>query len=119
MRRWFQVRTLVASFLCAALWLSLLTRAARAQSIPVIDSAVVNHTNSTMTITGVNFGLRPAVTLGGVSLTAKTDTSTQIVVAFPAASPPSGFIPGTYFLEVTFSNGTIFVFAVSLGTAGP
>ena len=101
---------LLALFQCAS---------SHAQGIPIITSASVNYSNNTITIGGVNFGTSPTVTLGGVTLTAAHGSSTQITANFPAASPASGFTPGTYFLSASFSNHFIAVFAVALGTTGP
>jgi len=92
---------------------------AQAQVIPVISSAAVNYGNNTLTLAGTGFGSSPTIKLGSVTLTAETATATQIVAAFPSTSPPGSFIPGTYFLDVSFSNHLISVFAVAMGAAGP
>jgi len=89
------------------------------QSFPSINSAVVDYGNNTITITGTNFGSGPLVTLGGVTLSVLQTTSTQIAATFPSASPPSGFTPGTYLLNVTFSPQGFAVFVVALGAVGP
>jgi collagen triple helix repeat protein/IPT/TIG domain-containing protein len=99
-----------------------LSSLARAQSFPIINSAVVDYGNKTITIVGTNFELDPVVTLGGVTLAVQTATSTQVVATFPSASPPSGFTPGTYSLNLSFSpegNEDSAVFAVALGAVGP
>ncbi len=102
-----------AGFTCAG------AQALASPGTPIITSAVVNYTNKTLTIAGTSFGTGATVALGSVTLTVQTATATQIVAGFPAASPPSGFTPGTYFLDVSFNRGGIAVFAVALGTAGP
>jgi hypothetical protein len=88
-------------------------------SFPIINSAVVDYGNKTITISGANFGLGPVITLGGVTLAVQTATSTQLVANFPAASPPSGFTPGTYFLKVKFNSDDPAFFVVALGAVGP
>lgn len=94
--------------------------AAQAQSgSPVVMSGVIDYGNKTITISGANFGSSPTIKLGGVTLTAQTTTPTKVVASFPAASPPSHFTPGTYFLSIIFSNGRIAVFAVAMGAVGP
>jgi hypothetical protein len=115
-RRW--IRSLVPAF--ALLGLAQAgSQSARAQLIPIINSTTVNYGNNTLTVSGTGFGLSPTIKLGSVTLTAQTATATQIVAAFPTASPPSGFLPGTYFLNITFSNRLIAIFTVAIGTAGP
>jgi hypothetical protein len=101
------------------LLLGLTASAAHAQFVPIINSAVVDYTKKTITLTGTSFGLSPAVNFDAMALTVQTATTTQIVAAFPAASPPSSFTPGTYFLYVKFSNYTVAVFTVDLGAVGP
>lgn len=88
-------------------------------SFPIINSAVVDYGSNTITITGTNFGSGPVVTLGGVALTVQQTSSTQIAATFPSASPPSGFTPGTYFLNVTFDPQGFAIFFVALGAVGP
>jgi hypothetical protein len=103
--------------------LSLLTHAApsaHAQSgSPMITSAVVDYGNRTLSINGTNFGASPAIRLGNVTLAVQAATATRIVAAFPAASPPADFTPGTYVLSVTFGNNRTVVFTVALGAVGP
>src|SRR6266849_3823631 len=115
---WRWIRSLVPAF--ALLGLAQAgSQSARAQLIPIINSTTVNYGNNTLTIAGTGFGLSPTIKLGSVTLTAQTATATQIVAAFPTASPPSGFLPGTYFLNITFSNRLIAIFTLAIGTAGP
>jgi hypothetical protein len=87
--------------------------------IPIINSATVNYLNGTITISGVNFGTTPVVKLGTTTLTVQgAPTATQIVATF--TSPPlSSFAAGTYFLNVTFKNGTLAIFTLALGAIGP
>jgi hypothetical protein len=92
---------------------------ARADGIPLINSAVVDYTVKTLTISGTGFGASPAITLGTVPLGRQSATSTQIVATFPSQSPPSAFAPGDYFLKVTFSSTSLAIFTVTLGAVGP
>src|ERR1700747_2898485 len=80
------------------LLVGLMASAAHAQFLPEINSAVVNYTSKTITLTGTKFGLGPMVNFDAMPLNVQTATATQIVAAFPSASPPSNFTPGTYFL---------------------
>jgi hypothetical protein len=113
------LRKFILEVLHSLLVSGLLTSAAQAQSFPLINSATIDYTTKTITIAGTNFGSSPAVTFDAMALTVQTATNTQIVAAFPSASPPSSFTPGTYFLNIRFSNGRIAVFAVALGAVGP
>jgi hypothetical protein len=100
--------------------LALLSTAGHAQiGLPVISSAVVDYSRNTLTVSGTNFGSSPKVTLGGVTLTAQTATATRIVANFPSTALPSSFIPGTYFLQITYSSGFFSIFTVGLGANGP
>jgi len=92
---------------------------ARADGIPLINSAVVDYGAKTLTISGTAFGASPTITLGTVALGRQSATPTQIVATFPAASPPSAFAPGDYFLKLIFSNGSLAIFTVTLGAVGP
>jgi hypothetical protein len=99
-------------FLCAFSTISV----AYADGFPVVSKALVDSTNKTLTLVGVNFGPNPVVKLGGQSFTPQSSSATQIVVA---NFPPAGFTPGTYFGQVTFSNYFLAVFDVALGAIGP
>jgi len=57
--------------------------------------------------------------LGAVLLVRQSATPTQVVATFPASSPQSGFAPGDYFVKVTFLNGSLAIFAATLGAVGP
>ncbi len=72
---------------------------AQAAGLPLITSATVDYTHSTLTITGQNFGSSPAVTLDNLSFTTVSAVSNQnqIVANFPSGQPASSFTPGTYF----------------------
>lgn len=91
----------------------------RANAIPLINAATVNYTNNTLTLLGTGFGTSPKVTLGTAVLTVQSASSTRIVAAFPADSPPATFSPGSYFLTVTSNNQIPAIFDVALGTVGP
>ncbi len=100
--------------------LALLSTAGHAQiGLPVISSAVVDYGHNTLTVSGTNFGSSPKVMLGGVTLTAQSATATKIVATFPSTALPSSFVPGTYFLQITYSNGFFSIFTVDLGANGP
>jgi len=90
-----------------------------ARSSPSIASAIVDYAHSTLTASGSNFGLHPKVRLGNVTLTVQSATSTEIVAAFPSASPLSSFVPGTYVLNIAFPKGSRKGFPVALGATGP
>lgn len=86
----------------------------------VINNVVVDYVHGTLTISGINFGANPKVTLtGNVVLTVQSATGTQIVAAFPSTELPSSFAPGTYFLIVGFRDRFPALFSVSLGAVGP
>jgi Protein of unknown function (DUF1566)/Collagen triple helix repeat (20 copies) len=90
----------------------------QAAGLPEIISATVDYTHKTLTITGQNFGSSPAVTLDSMTFPTMSAASKQIVADFPNASPPSAFMPGTYFLTVTFRNQFPTIFAVDIGANG-
>ena len=90
-----------------------------ANALAIIDSAAVDYTAKTLTIAGSGFGAAPKVTVGTVNLTVSSASATKIVAAFPAASPPSGFTPGSYLLTITFNSGIPAVSVVGLGAVGP
>lgn len=100
---------------------------AGAKTFPLIDSAVVDYANNTLTFSGSNFGPGPVVTLGSVALGVRTSSATRIVATFPTASPPSSFAPGSYVLRVRFSENrreddereNLTFFDVTLGAVGP
>jgi hypothetical protein len=99
--------------------LGLLSSMAQAAGLPLVISATVDYTHNTLTISGQNFGSNPAVTLDSMAFPAQIpSSSSQIVANFPAAKTPSSFIPGTYFLTVTFKNQLPTVFAVDIGASG-
>ena len=105
--------------------LGLLSFAVRAAGLPLVISATVDYTHSTLTISGQNFGSSPAVTLDSLSFPTQSSASSQIVANFPSGNAPSSFTPGTYFLTVTFKNQLPTIFGVDIGangapgTAGP
>src|ERR1700730_15380299 len=91
-----------------------------AQNAPVVDSAVVNCTANTLTITGSGFSTGPTVTVGTVALTTSSSSSTQIIATFPASSPPCQFTPGDYLLQVTAAaGGPPAQGIVTMGAVGP
>lgn len=91
----------------------------QAAGLPLVISATVSYTQNTLTITGQNFGSNPTVTLDSLTFPTQSTASSQIVADFPNSSPPSSFMPGTYFLTVTFKNQLPSVFAVDIGANGP
>jgi len=82
---------------------------------PIVYGATVDTNANTLTLTGVNFGQSPTVTLGGVlPLTVQSSSGTQIVANVPAA-----LAPGSYLIFVKFSNFTVAVFEATVGAVGP
>ena len=84
---------------------------------PVVDSAIVNYSKATVTITGSNFspdGTAPTVVMGERSLvvTGFTNTSVAAIVA-------TGLSPASYLLTVTNSASQTATFDLTLGTTGP
>jgi hypothetical protein len=102
--------------LAVALTLPLLVSLAQAQfGIPIIYDATLDRSAGTLTLTGVNFGPSPTVTLGGVlPLTVLNSSATKIVASVPAA-----LAPGSYLLFVKFSNFTVSLFEATIGAVGP
>jgi len=86
---------------------------------PVINSATVDYGHGLLVISGISLGATPLVKVGMTPLTVQSSSSTQIVAAFPSNAPPGSFLPGTYFLNVTFRNGLFAVFTIALGATGP
>jgi hypothetical protein len=89
----------------------------RAQTTPVVDSAVVNYSKSTVTITGQNFspaGVAPTVVLGLRTLTVTSSNNTNIF-----ATLPTGLAPASYLLAITNSANQTGTFVLTLGVAGP
>ncbi|HET6207233.1 MAG TPA: hypothetical protein VFD98_10520 [Terracidiphilus sp.] len=99
--------------------LGLAASPAGAAGLPLIVSATVDYNQSTLTINGLNFGALPAVTLNSLTFPTQTATSSQIVASFPNGTPPSSFVPGTYFLTLQFKNQLPSIFTVDIGANGP
>jgi hypothetical protein len=95
-----------------------LTPRAHAAGLPLINSATVNFSTGTLTISGQNFGSNPAVTLDKLNFATVSASSSHIVASFPSTSPPSSFTPGTYFLTVVYRNQLPSVFSVDIGSIG-
>jgi hypothetical protein len=75
----------------------------------------VNTNTNILTITGINFGSSPTVTLGGSQqLSVQSSNSTQIT-----ANLPANLAPGSYLLFVRFGDPTFAVFEVTIGAVGP
>jgi hypothetical protein len=98
--------------------LGLFSSGSQAGGLPLVISATVDYTHNTLTINGQNFGSSPNVTLDALAFTATSSSPNQIVANFPSGKVPSSFIPGTYFLTVTFRNQLPSVFAVDIGANG-
>jgi hypothetical protein len=79
----------------------------------------VNYPQKTLTISGLNFGQSPTVTLDSMTFPTMSSTSNQIVASFPNGSPPSSFAPGTYLLILQSRNQFPSVFTVDIGVNGP
>jgi hypothetical protein len=95
-----------------------LSSPAHAAGLPLVISASVDYTHSTLTITGQNFGTAPAVTLDSLAFPTQSSVSGQIVANFPSGNAPSSFTPGTYFLTLQFKNQLPAIFAVDIGANG-
>lgn len=98
--------------------LGVISPAAQAAGLPLVISATVDYTQSTLTINGQNFGSTPAVTLDSLAFPTQSSASTRIVANFPSGKAPSSFTPGTYFLTVQFRNQLPTIFAVDIGANG-
>ena len=90
-----------------------------AAGLPVVNSSTVDYAQRALTINGVNFGTGPVVTLNSQSFPVLNSTSTQVVASFPPGYPPSSFVPGTYFLTLSYRNQLPSVFTVDIGANGP
>jgi hypothetical protein len=112
-------KVIVTSWCAILLCVCLCISPAQAAGLPLITSATVDYTHSTLTITGQNFGSNPAVTLDNLSFTTAGTASNQIIANFPSGQPASSFTPGTYFLTVTFKNQLPSIFEVAIGASGP
>jgi hypothetical protein len=110
------MRTLAGLSLIALL--ELLSPAAEPAGLPLVISATVDYAHSTLTINGQSFGSNPAVTLDSLAFPTQSSASTKIVAAFPSGRAPSSFVPGTYFLTVTFKNQLPTIFAIDIGGSG-
>ena len=99
-------------------WLAMLSFGVRAAGLPLVISATVDYTHSSLTISGQNFGSAPAVTLDSLAFSTQSSASNQIVANFLSAKAPSSFTPGTYFLTVTFKNQLPAIFGVDIGANG-
>ena len=113
------VNRFLAIVLGSVLCLTLLLSAASADTSPIVNTAIVDYSRNTLTVTGVNFASSPKATLGTVALTTQSASATQIVANFPLSTPASSFTPGSYFLKISFSNGSLAVFEVAMGATGP
>ena len=91
---------------------------ARASGFPIVLSTTVDPVHNTLTINGQNFGASPTITLDSMHFLASTVSSTQIVANFPQGSLVSSFVPGTYFLTLTYSNQLPSIFTVEIGAVG-
>jgi Protein of unknown function (DUF1566)/Collagen triple helix repeat (20 copies) len=112
--------TRLSSILISVLFLfALQSSEVRAAGLPLVNSATVNYGNSTLTLTGQNFGSSPVVTLDQMTFTTVSASGNKIVAAFPSASPPSSFTAGTYFLTLVYRNQIPSLFSVQLGAIGP
>jgi Protein of unknown function (DUF1566)/Collagen triple helix repeat (20 copies)/IPT/TIG domain len=109
----------VFGWLLGALLLDVLAgSAAYAAGLPLVISATVDYTHTTLTVTGQNFGSHPVVTLDKLAFPTVSSSSNQIVAAFPATSPPASFLPGTYFLTLQYRDQLPSIFTVDIGANG-
>ena len=98
--------------------LDLLSPATRAAGLPLVISATVDYSHNTLTVNGQNFGSNPAVTLDSLAFPTQSSGSAKIIASFPSGKAPASFVPGTYFLTVTFKNQLPTIFAVDIGGSG-
>lgn len=110
------MRSIAALYLIA--WVGVFSPRTQAAGLPLVISATVDYTHSTLTINGQNFGSSPAVTLDALAFSTQSSASSQIVANFPSGKAPSSFTPGTYFLTVTFKNQLPAIFGVDIGANG-
>ncbi len=110
------MRSIAALYLIA--WVGVFSPRTQAAGLPLVISATVDYTHSTLTINGQNFGSSPAVTLDALAFSTQSSASSQIVANFPSGKAPSSFTPGTYFLTVTFKNQLPTIFGVDIGANG-
>jgi hypothetical protein len=96
-----------------------LTMPVGAAGFPLIQSATVDYTQKTLTISGQNLGSHPTITVNAIVFSTARASSTYVVGIFPPSTPPSSFAPGTYFLTVQSKNQLPAIFAVDIGASGP
>ena len=92
--------------------LGLLASPTQAAGLPLVINATVNYSQKTLSISGQNFGGSPSVTLNSMSFPTLSSASNQIVAKFPDGTPPSSFVPGTYFLTIQSKNQLTAIFTV-------
>jgi hypothetical protein len=109
----------LAQLFSLLVFVALLPAEAPAAGLPLVISATVNYSSATLTISGQNFGSNPVVTLNNSNFTTLTASASQIVASFPSGSPPTSFIPGTYFLTLQYRNQLPSIFTVDIGANGP
>ena len=97
----------------------LVSSLAHAAGLPVIGSASVDYGHSVLTINGENFGSNPVVTLNNLSFPTTSASSRQIVASFPGGQTAANFVPGTYFVLVTYRNQLPSIFEVTIGAGLP
>ena len=101
-------------FAAAVLW-ALMAPLALAQkgATPVVSSAVID--GATISITGVNFGTSPSVTLGSITLgnVVVNNLGTEIHASVPALAA------GSYLLTVQSGNNKSAAFEITIGAIGP
>ena len=103
-------------FLAIVICVSLAATAA-AQAGPLINGVVVSYpvdaAHPTLTISGTGFGQNPLVLLGTARLKLLSNTAAQLVAAVSGVGIP----PGTYRLQVRFSNVAAAAFIVPIDAA--
>jgi hypothetical protein len=108
---------ILAALILSAL-LGVLSSGSEAAGLPLVISATVDYAHNTLTISGQNFGISPAVTLDSLGFIPQSSSGSQIVANFPSGKAPASFTPGTYFLTVTFKNQLPTIFGVDIGANG-
>lgn len=101
-----------AALLAVALFVS---TSGIAANVPVINSATVDTTANTLTLSGTNllgadgagvFSVAVSTTGASIQLTVLNSSTTSISASFPASSPASSLKPGTYTALVRFYSIT-------------
>ena len=98
------MRSIAALYLIA--WVGVFSPRTQAAGLPLVISATVDYTHSTLTINGQNFGSSPAVTLDALAFSTQSSASSQIVANFPSGKAPSSFYAGNLLFDGDVQEST-------------